>query len=134
MTSFPVQKGLFPINPGQFSKVRISLALYAKFQPLLKKLREDSIWTSTNLKDPLSYISKHVRNSLFLSLPNAHEISNIISKHDVNKSSPGSHGLNSNKVIKVTNEVISPYLEVLFHVSKESNVSKRAFSQIFQNS
>ena len=63
----------------------------------------------TCLRDPLSYISKDVKNSLFLSLPNSHEISKIISKLDVNKSS---HGLISNKV---TNEVISPYLEILFH-------------------
>ena len=63
----------------------------------------------TRLRDPLSYISKDVKNSLFLSLPNSHEISKIISKLDVNKSS---HGLISNKV---TNEVISPYLEILFH-------------------
>ena len=66
----------------------------------------------TRLRDPLSYISKDVKNSLFLSLPNSHEISKIISKLDVNKSS---HGLISNKVTKVTNDVISPYLEILFH-------------------
>ena len=66
----------------------------------------------SRLRDPLSYISKDVKNSLFLSLPNSHEISKIISKLDVNKSS---HGLISNKVTKVTNDVISPYLEILFH-------------------
>ena len=52
----------------------------------------------TRLRDPLSYISKDVKNSLFLSLPNSHEISKIISKLDTNKSS---HGLVSNKVAKI---------------------------------
>ena len=66
----------------------------------------------THLRDPLSCIPKDVKNSLFLSLPNSHEISKIISKLDVNKSC---HGLISNKVTKVTNDVISPYLEILFH-------------------
>ena len=61
---------------------------------------------SDRLKDPLSYISN------FLSIPKAHEISKIISKLDEKKSS---HGIISNKVLKVINETISPYLEILFH-------------------
>ena len=67
---------------------------------------------SDRLKDPLSYISNDVKNSLFLSIPKAHEISKIISKLDEKKSS---HGIISNKVLKVINETISPYLEILFH-------------------
>ena len=65
----------------------------------------------SRLKDPLSYISKDVKNSLFLSLPTSHEISKIISKSNEKKSS---HGVISNKVTKMTNETISPYLEILF--------------------
>ena len=34
----------------------------------------------SRLKDPLSYISNDVKNSLFISLPSSHEISKIISK------------------------------------------------------
>ena len=37
MTSFPVENGLVPIGPGQFSKLGISGTSHAKFQPLLKK-------------------------------------------------------------------------------------------------
>ena len=59
----------------------------------------------SRLKDPLSYISKDVKNSLFLSLPTSHEISKIISKSNEKKSS---HGVISNKVTKVNNETISP--------------------------
>ena len=61
---------------------------------------------SSRLKDPLSYISKDVKNSLFLSLPTSHEISKIISNSNEKKSS---HGAISNKVTKMTNETISPY-------------------------
>ena len=67
---------------------------------------------TNRLKDPLSYISNDVKNSLFLSIPKAHEISKIISKLDEKKSS---HGIISNKVLKEINETISPYLEILFH-------------------
>ena len=52
---------------------------------------------TNRLKDPLSYISNDVK---------------IISKLDEKKSS---HGIISNKVLKVKNETISPYLEILFH-------------------
>ena len=41
---------------------------------------------SSKLKDPLSYISKDVQNSIFLSLPTADEISKNITKL-VNKNS-----------------------------------------------
>ena len=67
----------------------------------------------TRLKDPLSYISKDVKSSLFLFIPNAHEISKIIAKLDENKQF--GYDLISNKMAKVTNEIISPYLEILFH-------------------
>ena len=74
--------------------------------------QEFDVIDCSRLKDRLSYISKDVKNSLFLSLPSSHEIFKIISKSNEKKSS---HGVISNKVTKVTNETISPYLEVLFH-------------------
>ena len=67
---------------------------------------------STRLKDPLSYISKEVQNSIFLSLPTAQEISKNISKL-VNKNSCGYDHV-SNRTMKATNHSISPYLEILF--------------------
>ena len=67
---------------------------------------------SIKLKDPLSYISKEVQNSIFLSLPTAQEISKNITKL-INKDSCG-YDLVSNRTIKATNLTISPYLEILF--------------------
>ena len=67
---------------------------------------------SSKLKDPLSYISKDVQNSIFLSLPKAEEISKNISKL-VNKNSC-SYDLVSNRAMKATNQSVSPYLEILF--------------------
>ena len=67
---------------------------------------------SSKLRNPLSYISKDVQNSIFLSLPTADEISKIITKL-VNKNSC-SYDLVSNRAIKATNEYVSPYLEILF--------------------
>ena len=67
---------------------------------------------SNKLKDPLSYISNEVQNSIFLSLPTAQEISKNITKL-INKDSCG-YDLVSNRTIKATNLTISPYLEILF--------------------
>ena len=67
---------------------------------------------STRLKDPLSYISKQVQNSIFLSLPTAQEISKNISRL-INKNSCG-YDLVSNRTMKATNHSVSPYLEILF--------------------
>ena len=67
---------------------------------------------SSKLRDPLSYISKDVQNSIFLSLPKAEEISKNISKL-VSKNSC-SYDLVSNRAMKATNQSVSPYLEILF--------------------
>ena len=67
---------------------------------------------STRLKDPLSYISKQVQNSIFLSLPTAQEISKNISRL-INKNSCGYDHV-SNRTMKATNHSVSPYLEILF--------------------
>ena len=67
---------------------------------------------SNKLKDPLSYISKDVQNSIFLSLPTAQEISKNITRL-INKDSSG-YDLVSNRTIKATNQTISPYLEIIF--------------------
>ena len=67
---------------------------------------------SSRIKDPLSYISKDVQNSIFLTLPTAQEISKNISKL-INKNSCGYDHV-SNRTMKATNHSISPYLEILF--------------------
>ena len=64
---------------------------------------------NSRLKNPLSYISKNVQNSLFLHAPTCDEISKDIDKlADTNSCS---YDLVSNRT---TNTTISPYLEVLF--------------------
>ena len=68
---------------------------------------------NSRLKDPLSYISKDVQNSLFLHAPNSDEISKDINKlADTNSCS---YDLVSNRTLKATNKTISPYLEILFY-------------------
>ena len=63
---------------------------------------------STRLKDPLSYISKQVQNSIFLSLPTAQEISKNISRL-INKNSCG-YDLVSNRTMNWKQLII------LFHL------------------
>ena len=46
---------------------------------------------SSRLKNPLSYLSSDVKNSLFLSLPTAHEIAKIIRKLDVKQGGVSIH-------------------------------------------
>ena len=105
------------LNDGEGNKLTDSISiancLNTHFATVGKTMAQkiDAIGCD-RLKDPLSYISNDVKNSLFLSIPKAHEISKIISKLDEKKSS---HGIISNKVLKVINETISPYLEILFH-------------------
>ena len=66
----------------------------------------------SKVKDPLSYISKEVKNSIFLSLPKAEEISKNITRL-LNKNSCG-YDLVSNRTMKATNASVSPLLEILF--------------------
>ena len=68
---------------------------------------------SSCLKDPLSYIKKKVDNSFVLSRTNSYEISTLIRKLN-NKKSSG-YDCISNKILKETKDVITPYLETLFN-------------------
>ena len=78
---------------------------------------------SSRLKNPLSYISKNVQNSLFLHAPTCDEISKDIDK--LVDSSSCSYDLVS--TLKATNTTISPYLEVLFHKCIEEGVFPDSF-------
>ena len=80
---------------------------------------------SSRGKNPMSYLSNDVKNSLFLSLPTAHEIAKIIRKLNVKKSF--GYDLISNKIVQVTNETISSYLEVLFHKCLKEGVFPDSF-------
>ena len=80
---------------------------------------------SSRVKNPMSYLSNDVKNSLFLSLPTAHEIAKIIRKLNVKKSF--GYDLISNKIVQVTNETISSYLEVLFHKCLKEGVFPDSF-------
>ena len=63
--------------------------------------------------DPLSYITKEVKNSMFIQYTSTYEISECISKLN-NKKSSG-YDLISNRVLKATNITISSYLKTLFN-------------------
>ena len=80
---------------------------------------------SSRVKNPMSYLSNDVKNSLFLSLPTAHEIAKIIRKLNVKKSF--GYDLISNKIVQVTHETISSYLEVLFHKCLKEGVFPDSF-------
>ena len=80
---------------------------------------------NSRLKDPLSYISKDVQNSLFLHVPNSDEIAKDINKlADTNSCS---YDLVSNRTLKATKTTISPYLEILFHKCIEEGVFPDSF-------
>ena len=64
-------------------------------------------------EDPLSYVKQHVDRSLFLNYTNSSEIFEVICKLD-NKKSSGFDCI-SNNILKSSNIIISPYLEVLFN-------------------
>ena len=78
------------------------------------------------VKDPLSYISKDVRNSIFLSMPKAEEISKNITRL-LDKNSCG-YDLVSNRTLKATNHSVSPLLEILF----QKCISEGVFPDCFK--
>ena len=97
-----VKQTLKSFNDGEGNKLTDSFSiancLNHHFATVGKTMAQKIDEMDTNrLKDPLSYISNDVK---------------IISKLDEKKSS---HGIISNKVLKVINETIAPYLEILFH-------------------
>ena len=65
----------------------------------------------SRLKDPLSYISKEIKNTFLLSKTNCHEISTLFYKLNGKKSGNPI----SNHSLKGTKETILPYLNVLFN-------------------
>ena len=65
----------------------------------------------SRLKDPLSFISKEMRNYLLLSNTNCDEISSLFYKLNGKKSGNPV----SNHSLKGTKETILPYLDVLFN-------------------
>ena len=77
------------------------------------------------LKNPLSFISKKVQNSLFLYTPNLEEISKDIDK--LADSNSSSYDGVSNRTLKATNDTISPYLEILFHKCIQEGVFPDSF-------
>ena len=80
---------------------------------------------NSKLKNPLSYISKGVQNSLYLHAPNCDEILKDINKLADTRSC--SYDCVSNRTLKATNETISPYLEILFQKCIEEGVFPDSF-------
>ena len=79
----------------------------------------------SKLKDPLSFISKKMVNSIILSDTNCNEISRLLSQ--LNSKTSSAYDLVSNKTLKATKEVICPYLEVLFNKCLNEGVFPAAF-------
>ena len=68
---------------------------------------------TTEVKNPLDYIPKRVRNSLFLFDTNISELINLIIVQEPKKGS--SFDLISNKIIQKTQDIIAPFLLILFN-------------------
>ena len=64
--------------------------------------------------DPLKYISEQVKQSVFLPFTDTNKFSNLITKLDIHKGS--SYDLISNKVLKATSEIVTPYIVYLFNL------------------
>ena len=77
----------------------------------------------SRLKDPLSYISKEMKNSFLLSKTNCSEISNLFYKLNGKKSGNPI----SNHLLKGTKDTICPYFDVLFNKCIAEGVFPDAF-------
>ena len=64
--------------------------------------------------DPLKYIAKQVQQSVFPPFTDTNKVSNLLTKLDINKGS--GYDLISNRVLKATSEVITPYIVYLFNL------------------
>ena len=75
--------------------------------------------------DPLKYISEQVQQSVFLPFTDTNKVSNLLTKLDINKGS--GYDLISNRVLKATSEVITPYIVYLFNLCLLQGVFPNTF-------
>ena len=76
-------------------------------------------------KDPLDYIQMHVKHSVFLPFTDANKILRLLSKLDINKGS--GYDLISNRIIKSTSTVITPYLVYLYNLYLANGIFPDSF-------
>ena len=91
--------------------VDIANSLNKHFSSIGSKMAKEIERSSPNVRDPLSYITKYTENSLFVSNTNADEVHKIMFKLDVNKG----YRMISNRIMKKTNDIASPFLAILFN-------------------
>ena len=92
---------------------KIANCLNSHFTSIGKTMADKIENENLSSTDPLTYIDKEVKNSMYLQYVNTFEISERISKLD-NKKSSG-YDLISNCILKATNLTISPFLKILFN-------------------
>ena len=97
---------------GCCSKRRPSAAMSYSNPPAYVPMTNEIPSDAPNIKNPLEYLPKRVRNSLFLSDTSVPEILNLILAQDRKKG----HGydLVTNRIIQKSSSTIAPFLETLF--------------------
>ena len=83
------------------------------FSSIGKSMANEFTSDTPEVKNPLDYIPKRVRDSLFLFDTNISELINLIIVQDPNKGH--SFDLISNKIIQKTQDIIAPFLLILFN-------------------
>ena len=82
----------------------------------------DNEISSKRLKDPLDYLPKKVKNSLYFSDIDYSEVLSLISKLVLKKAC--GFDLISNRILKATSYIISPFLAKLFNCCINQGVSQ----------
>ena len=83
------------------------------FSSIGKSMANEFTTETHKVKNPLDYIPKRLRNSLFLCDTSITELMNLILVQDPKKGF--SHDLISNKIIQKTQSTIAPFLVILFN-------------------
>ena len=81
--------------------------------------------SGSDLKNPLDYITENNRNSMYLTNVDASEICRLILNLDVKKSC--GYDQISNRVLKETCHVITPFLEIFFNKCLKTGVFPDCF-------
>ena len=91
----------------------IANCLNSHFTSVGKEMADKFDTEDKSVPNPLDYIKKDVKDSMFLNYTSTHEIFQYISKLD-NKKSSGFDLIN-NCILKASNATISSYLKILFN-------------------
>ena len=94
--------------------LKVSNCLNDHFSTVGAKMANEINSQTNDTKDPLTYIRKNVKDSLFMNYTCTSEIIDCISKME-NKKSSGYDCISNSSILKSTNHVIAPYLEILYN-------------------